>query len=224
MLLNAIHRDGRRIPPQDSSQPFTTPAPFLQKVAGEDVGIYKILKNRKIHSVYDLSCHLAHLKAHIHFLRNLNLILRMLLWWIWVGGGIYAFSMYQTEYRERADHFQISLCSIGKNKSSKEIITPAIKQPIVMETLERNIFVSQSNALNAKTAEVSGPDMTEFKATYKIVGIAVDAQPEVIVENTKLQETIFASVGENIGGAQIIQILEDRVICRMEGAELELLP
>ena len=60
----------------------------------------------------------------------------------------------------------------------------------------------------------------ELKSTIRVLGIVIDQQPLVVVENLKSRETSFLSVGDQIEQATLNGIFPDRVVFMQEGNEI----
>lgn len=64
----------------------------------------------------------------------------------------------------------------------------------------------------------------EISRDFKIVGIVIDHDPRLIVEDTKKKSTLFLSRGESLGQAVLKDIKQGRAIFFCEGHNFELAP
>ncbi|MBU4304517.1 MAG: hypothetical protein KJ893_02660 [Candidatus Omnitrophica bacterium] len=75
-------------------------------------------------------------------------------------------------------------------------------------------FVPAENTVEAK--------LREMTKNLKLVGISWSEHPDAIVENQKLEKTFFIKKGSMIDEIMVRDVLQDRVILRYEGKEVEL--
>ncbi|HLF17938.1 MAG TPA: hypothetical protein VI749_03475 [Candidatus Omnitrophota bacterium] len=94
-------------------------------------------------------------------------------------------------------------------------------QHYTQPVLERNIFLSKEEQMK-NTEEVQSNVLAEIKNQIRIIGIVLDTQPQVIIERIKSGETEFVSKGQQIEGAVVSEILEDKVILTYQNIQLEL--
>ncbi|VAW12082.1 hypothetical protein MNBD_BACTEROID05-1003, partial [hydrothermal vent metagenome] len=64
----------------------------------------------------------------------------------------------------------------------------------------------------------------ELNKKIKIVGVVLDQNPQVIVENFKSKETVFLVPGDEIEGATLEEVQESRAIFLYQGKRVELVP
>lgn len=64
----------------------------------------------------------------------------------------------------------------------------------------------------------------DLSKQIKVVGIVLDADPTVIVEDLKTKQTFFLSQGESIKNALIEKIQEDKVIFKLGDDRIEMAP
>lgn len=70
-------------------------------------------------------------------------------------------------------------------------------------------------------AEVVVPKV-DLNQQYRIVGVALGAQPTVIIENIQTSSTMFLGIGDKLDEAVVKEILENRVILELNGQKVEL--
>ena len=62
---------------------------------------------------------------------------------------------------------------------------------------------------------------SDLNKQLKLVGILLDEDSKAIMENVQTKETVFLSVGDNIVGATLEEIREDKVIFRVNDEKVE---
>lgn len=77
---------------------------------------------------------------------------------------------------------------------------------------QRNIFLNPWE--EATEGELTGEieDVSAIQRNYTILGVVVDNDPKVILENKITKETVFLSVGEKIGQAILSEVYENKII------------
>jgi len=65
-------------------------------------------------------------------------------------------------------------------------------------------------------------EIEDFKSSLTIVGIAWSEEPEVIIENAKINRTFFLKRGDTFCDATVEAIFQDRVILKYKDEEIEL--
>ncbi|MGE0268952.1 MAG: hypothetical protein AB7S78_10920 [Candidatus Omnitrophota bacterium] len=149
-------------------------------------------------------------------------MLKMIILTGFIGAAGYTVHEYQAGYIDRMNTFRKSL-GLSQTYQNDYRDTIVRVERMTPDVFQRNIFLS---ARNVRTEVKKDPDIkvTEFVQTYKVVGVVVDSQRRAIVENIKQQETVFLSIGDKLGEATITEIQADKIIGRLDGHELELLP
>jgi hypothetical protein len=112
------------------------------------------------------------------------------------------------------------------NQGSKTISTSLMKAAAyyLEKARDRDIF---KMGLKNKTAEAilaKGPSqrMLEATQTLKLVGISWSDDPDVMIEDTKIQRTYFLKKGQNIGDIKLEAVFKDKVVLSYGGEEIEL--
>ncbi|MFH0926016.1 MAG: hypothetical protein V1872_10385 [bacterium] len=115
---------------------------------------------------------------------------------------------------------------IGTNLPSRSGFVEAIKK--------RNIFLikgaEQGPAGNETTQQTKPEDTKDLAETYiqdtikdlKIRGIIQQAEPYVVIEDTKEQKSNFLHVGQKIRELEIMMILKDRIIVSYNNKKAEI--
>lgn len=88
-------------------------------------------------------------------------------------------------------------------ESSTPFVFPWDKEVVVEEAIDEDI---------------------NFKDLLKIVGIVLDANPQVIIEDLELKQTFFVLEGKEIRGAVVETIQADKIILSYKGKKFELNP
>ena len=103
--------------------------------------------------------------------------------------------------------------------------------PTTDKSLESYLSAAESRDLflgpwekEENSGNPNGEPQLNLSDEVKILGIVLDKDPKVIVEDVKAGQTFFLSKGEAIKGAQLIEIQEDRAIFSYNGKKIELLP
>lgn len=222
MPSNAMYRDEHTTFRHALRESPSREDPFVQEIADQNQIIRKVLIHNNICTMNELSLFAADFNKQTVFLKNINKRLKIIVFGMIPGILGYSIYLFQTEYYERIQSFNESL-SINKIYQ-KEIVEPAILDDHKMRDIgPRNIF------LPLRTSKPVVQSSTQLKVdeliqNYKIVGIVIDREVKGIIENIKQQETIFVSIGDKIGEAIIVKILPDKIICELDGHELEILP
>ena len=85
----------------------------------------------------------------------------------------------------------------------------------------RNIFRPKQ-----KKVEEAKPDpVKKVSDDYKLVGISIDPDPvnsSAMIESVKTNITFFLHKGEKLDGMELVDILEDKLILRVQGQTVEL--
>ena len=87
-------------------------------------------------------------------------------------------------------------------------------------TNPRNIF----KAGPAKKEEEKKDDVTVALNDYRLVGISLEPDPKetyAMVKNIKTNITFFMKKGENLNGIEILNILDNKLILKVKGREVE---
>ncbi len=156
----------------------------------------------------------------------LNVANRMLL--VCVVGIVGYFMVSQLRTREEGDSFSVKEESReAVEKVSVELSLPE-ERPFsyYQQRIEkRDIFqspwekpkIQRENPVLIKSFE-------DLNKKIKIVGIVLDQNPQVIVENFKSKETVFLFLGDKIEGAILQEVQESKVIFLYQGKQVELFP
>ncbi|MCM8801677.1 MAG: hypothetical protein NC912_06765 [Candidatus Omnitrophica bacterium] len=88
---------------------------------------------------------------------------------------------------------------------------------------QRNIFKIGSLKTNEDlTIKTPSPKIVEVTQHLKLVGISWSADPDAMIEDTKINKTFFLKRGQMLGEIKVQAIFRDRVILSYEGEEIEL--
>ena len=88
---------------------------------------------------------------------------------------------------------------------------------------QRSIFQSLED-LKVADAQAAGQAAAALIAHFKIVGIMMDEQPIVIIEDAALHQTLFLSKGDTFNGAVVESINEENVQFNYQGQIVTLNP
>jgi len=86
----------------------------------------------------------------------------------------------------------------------------------------RNLFLPpwEKDQGENKVAEASNSDLEK---DIRLVGIVLDKNPKAIVEDVKSEDTSFLSIGDEIRGAKLIEVLEGKAIFDYNGQKVEII-
>lgn len=222
MLLKAKHRSDQFTADQSCRGNIPSVDSFIQRTAGSDRISHNILNLYKIKTIDELKYHLNDCKRQVIFLKRLNKMMKAVVLFGAIGLAGYSYHEYQAEYFGRIEAFQKTLVFPQIPVNAGPDILVRGEQP-VPGFIQRDIF-RPVRKVSAEPQHYPDTKVKEFIQTYKIVGIVVDSQRRAIVENLRLQETVFLSIGDQIGEATVTKIQADKIVCQLEGYELELLP
>ena len=92
--------------------------------------------------------------------------------------------------------------------------------------MTRDIFLSpwEKQRTNDAFGANNPASPSALSQQLKIVGIVLDQDPKAILEDIKSQQTFFVSEGEEVMGATLKQIQEDKLIFIYNGQRVELTP
>lgn len=92
------------------------------------------------------------------------------------------------------------------------------------KTRERDIFKMGRRRLPLEEAAAKGPSQRILDATQnlKLVGISWSDDPDIMIEDTKLQRTYFLKKSQSIDKVKIEAVFKDKVVLSFEGEEIEL--
>jgi hypothetical protein len=85
---------------------------------------------------------------------------------------------------------------------------------------KRSIFSPQEGETSAAAA---GPTAEEISSNLSLIGIIAGDKPQAIIEDKKAGKSYFVYKAGTVGGARIIDILEDRVVMECQGKQFELM-
>ncbi len=86
----------------------------------------------------------------------------------------------------------------------------------------RDIFQPAGTAGTTSRSELK--KLAQFKQAIRVVGITFDREYQAIVENIFTKETIFVQTGDEVMGARVSEIMDDRVIFEMDQEKIEIQP
>lgn len=111
------------------------------------------------------------------------------------------------------------------NRIAKKVSLPKAKPFHFYEQRfqKRDIFELPGMKVKSKSNILDniGADLSK---RIKIVGIVIDQDSKVIIEDIKTGKTFFMSEGESVGSAVIEKIQDDKVIFKYNNKEVELSP
>lgn len=222
MPSNAIYRDEHTNFHRSLKESTPHIELFVREIAENNRTTRKILIHNNICSMAELNQYVAILNRQIVFFKYLNKRFKIILIGMFLGISGYSVYIYQIEYRERLHTFNKSLRAnqIQKKENLDLVVIGEYKMPDISQ---RNIFLPVRNAPQVVQTNTQ-VKIDELTQNYKIVGIVIDNEVKGIIENIKQQETVFVSLGDKIGEAVIVDILADKIICQLDGFELEILP
>ena len=85
----------------------------------------------------------------------------------------------------------------------------------------RNIFRPKQK----KVEEAKVDPSTQVLQNYKLVGISIDPDPSgssAMIENVKTNVTFFLHKGETLDGMELVDILDEKLILRVQGQTVEM--
>lgn len=86
---------------------------------------------------------------------------------------------------------------------------------------QRNIFQPVEEKVKSQPKDVNEV-ANRLKSKIKIMGIMMDAVPQVIVENVRTRETLFLTEGDMVEEVNVKRIKADHIIVEYEGEEIKL--
>ena len=111
--------------------------------------------------------------------------------------------------------------------------TPLIRQDFVLlkpkpfefyeGKFKQHIFMTPWEKLSTDKASSTEP-LTALSQVLKVVGIFLDYDPKVIVEDLRTKQVYFLSPGESLSGAIVEEIREDTVVFRYNNQKIEMAP
>lgn len=112
-----------------------------------------------------------------------------------------------------------------KARSLKENPAPEIKLFLYyLEMVQRRDIFSPVKLAGAENPDVEAKKvLSALIKDLKLVGISWGENPEVIIEDTKVNKTYFLKTGDTINKFRIESILKDKVILESEGQKMELM-
>jgi len=89
---------------------------------------------------------------------------------------------------------------------------------------ERDIFELPWEKIKSSKIERFDSKIPELGRHIKVIGIVLDQDPKVIIENLKTRETLFLSKGERYGDMILQEIYEDKAVFLYNNEQIELAP
>lgn len=122
--------------------------------------------------------------------------------------------------------FEKSL-SLSKHKPKPEVISVAKKEPMPYsyyqeEISKRNIFKSQGEGEKVSQAAPAGLAFKELVKDLNLLGIVAGDNPQVIIEDRKMQKTFFLYKGDYVGEMKVEAIYPDKVVLEFRGERISL--
>lgn len=84
---------------------------------------------------------------------------------------------------------------------------------------QRDIFKMVSKARIDAISDVISSKAAEVAQNFRLVGISWSSEPDAMIEDVKMQRTLFVKKGQKVGEAKVESIMKDRVLLRY-GEEL----
>jgi type II secretory pathway component PulC len=84
---------------------------------------------------------------------------------------------------------------------------------------QRDIFKMVSKARVDAISDVISSKAAEVAQNFRLVGISWSSDPDAMIEDVKMQRTLFVKKGQKVGEAKVESIMKDRVLLRY-GEEL----
>ena len=118
-------------------------------------------------------------------------------------------------------------------KEGEAIVEEAAQVPksfdLYSETLsKRDIFASPFQRAMTDSPASTAPDAPvqtfDLAQNFKIVGIVLDKDPKVIIEDVRNQRTLFLSAGDKLEGGTLEEIHEGKAIFNFNEQRIELVP
>ena len=95
------------------------------------------------------------------------------------------------------------------------------RRDIFASPFQRAVVESQPGALIEAAPASAAFDLSQ---NYKVVGIMVDKDPKVVVEDIRNQRTLFLSSGDELEGGKLQEIRDGKAIFLFNGQQVELMP
>ena len=150
--------------------------------------------------------------------KSLKVILRAL------GAGGFVLCLYIFVRVYHAQQAATSLSSLGGSETQVSQAVVSAPGPVASadfsaygEIFERRkVFEPYSQKEEAARAAAEphspGPVFSSWNGKYKLVGIILDAAPQVMIEDIKNKETLFLKTGDNLEAAALKEIQEGRAV------------
>lgn len=199
-LLHLIRRSGKKDSKEPSEKDSSKAVPIESKPAK--------LKDIKI---------ILHGIKSIDFILINRLIIisvfMVLMWFLW--------DLYFNRHQ-----FDKSL-SLSKHKPKPEAISMVKKEPkpysyYQEEISKRNIFKPQGEGKKVSQAAPAGPAFKELIKDLNLLGIVAGDNPQVIIEDRKVQKTYFLYKGDYVGEMKVEAIYPEKVVLEFRGEKISL--
>ncbi len=190
-------------------------ADFSRRLAASDGQVYTLLKSRQINSFHALRTQLLFRQSMVRRLRIVNGAFKLGLIFMAAISIFCGFWFYQIEYQapmKQLRSWSESMSQI-RGEDVKLLVLPHHPDKF---HLSRNIFepvvINQVN-----TDQVFERQHQQFLSSFKIVGIVLDEEPRIIVEDVTNQTTLFVGVDDRLGGATVIAIDAGQIVYELLG-------
>ena len=208
-----------QVPAQPTA--LSNPA-FVKLLSNNDKDLYRTLKSRRIHGFYQLSRDLKNVRRQTEVFRRLNQVLIILCLAGVAATVIAGYHFYTVEYRRPSQRLAGLSSRYERQPPSQSTIV--LKQNVSSHhPFSRNIFVPISKVVE-HTDHQADQIKRLFQDRYLIVGIVMDTESQVIVEDVKNKTSYFLAELDLLESAQLIEIQPQRVIFKINDQRVELSP
>lgn len=213
MRLTDINKPKDRIPATNTS--VSSRGGFAERLTGSDTSLHKLLKTRQIHSFHTLQGHLSTSQRINRHLRRLNrsLTIGLAMTVVMVMGCSYWF--YQVDYKIPTASLSGISASIGPSVKTHQIFADERVMNRSSE-MSRNIFQPVVKLATTDPLESERQNL-KFVKTFRIVGVVMDAEPQLIVEDVSNQTTLFVGIQDQLGEATVISIHATHMVYELFG-------
>lgn len=212
-LLRLIRSSGKKPSPKEEKptpeiQPAAEPVPKLEKAAAPEKQIAPKAKAISIALPFKLK-EVNTRTINIAFV----VILACLLLY-------FAYDLFYTSFYEESGPRIFVEDETSIPKMEKETTLDIKPYSYYSSSIEgRNIFMPQQVDVEPV---VTGPTLDDVRANLSLIGIIAGERPQAIIEDRKAGKSHFLYKGGSVGGAKIVDILNDSVILEYQDQRFEL--
>ena len=87
---------------------------------------------------------------------------------------------------------------------------------------QRDLFVSPAGYFGSAAKNIESPASNNLRTQLRLVGILIDENPQAMIEDSGSNQTHIVGVKQNVAGAILTEIHENRVVLEYNGERIEL--